>query len=91
MGGLLGTIGSTPAAGGGSITGASPHWVGTLTGDAFHPEAPCAKQALPSYATIAAAPDLKPAAGKAPAPVNHSGLMRLISQASHPAANGRTK
>ena len=84
VGGLLGTIGSTPAAGGGSITGASPQWVGTLTGDAFHPEAPCATQALPSFASTSAAPDLRPAASKAPAPVSHTGLLRLFSQASQP-------
>lgn len=54
---------ATPPPGGSSLQGARPQWVGDLTPDDFHPEAPCASQPLPNLASDTAAPDLTPAQG----------------------------
>lgn len=56
----------TPPPGGSSIEGARPQWVGDLTANDFHPEAPCARQPLPNLASGTGAPDLSPASGGQP-------------------------
>lgn len=56
---------STPPPGGSSLQGARPQWVGDLTSNDFHPEAPCASQPVPSLSSGTGAPDLGPASGDA--------------------------
>jgi virulence factor Mce-like protein len=48
----------SPGAGAGAVIGASPAWVGDLSPDAYHPEAPCANQVVPSLASPATASDM---------------------------------
>jgi virulence factor Mce-like protein len=55
-------IGLTP--GGSQIEGSSPRWLGTLTASAFHPEAPCARQPLPSLGSPAGAGGASTAAAR---------------------------
>jgi virulence factor Mce-like protein len=57
---------STPPPGRSRLEGARPQWVGDLTPDDFHPEAPCASQPLPNLASDTAAPDLTPVPGSRP-------------------------
>ena len=68
---LSGTFGgqqlvATVPPGGTALQGARPRWVGTLTAAAFHPEAQCTAQPIPSLAATTAAPDLVPAGSGAP-------------------------
>jgi phospholipid/cholesterol/gamma-HCH transport system substrate-binding protein len=68
---LSGTIGgqqvfSTMAPGGTALQGARPQWVGDLTSSAFHPEASCVAQKIPSLASPTAPPDLVPSGGGLP-------------------------
>jgi phospholipid/cholesterol/gamma-HCH transport system substrate-binding protein len=51
LGGLLGTLVGTGPPGGGSLLGARPEWIGTLTSSDFRPDVPCSTQALPSLAS----------------------------------------
>jgi hypothetical protein len=48
----IGKVGISALPGGGSLEGASPHWVGTLKPSDFRPDANCSKQAVPSLAVI---------------------------------------
>ena len=53
--GLGKVIGTLP--GGSAILGARPQWVGDLTANAFHPEAPCAIQPIPNLGSSTGPPD----------------------------------
>jgi virulence factor Mce-like protein len=68
---LSGTFGgqqlvATAPPGGTELQGVRPQWVGTLTPSAFHPEAQCASQKIPSLGSATGRPDLVPAGGGAP-------------------------
>jgi virulence factor Mce-like protein len=63
---LIGNLVGTSPPGGGSLQGASPSWVGTLSPSVFRPDVPCASQPVPSLAVPAAAPDARAVHAGAP-------------------------
>ena len=68
---LSGTFGgqqlvATAPPGGTELQGVRPQWVGTLTPSAFHPDAQCSSQRIPSLASATGRPDLVAAGGGAP-------------------------
>jgi phospholipid/cholesterol/gamma-HCH transport system substrate-binding protein len=66
IGQVLGTAPSSSS--NSAIQGVRPVWQGTLSPDAFHPEAACADQKVPSLVSAGAAPDERPIhAGSTPA------------------------
>lgn len=70
-------VGSAPP-GGSSLLGARPSWVGDLTSADFHPEAACAKQAVPTtLAAPVAASDLRSVRTPTVKPLTSSQLKRL--------------
>ncbi len=75
--GLGKVIGTLP--GGGTILGARPQWVGDLTPDAFHPEAPCVDQPLPNLGSSTVAPDFAAAGPSTPAKLTRGQLDNLIA------------
>jgi ABC-type transporter Mla subunit MlaD len=52
-------VGISP--GGGTLTGAAPHWIGTLTAADFRPDVPCTSQAVPALTPTAGGRGLSPA------------------------------
>jgi hypothetical protein len=81
VGPLIGPLVGTAPPGGGSLLGARPAWVGDLSSSAFHPEVPCATQAVPSLAAPAAAPDLHGARTPPAKILTRRDLTRLASTA----------
>ncbi|HWE32627.1 MAG TPA: MlaD family protein [Solirubrobacteraceae bacterium] len=76
--GLGKVIGTLPGAG--AILGARPQWVGDLTANVFHPEAPCASQPLPNLGSATAAPDFVATAPVTRPTLTQRAFDRLLSE-----------
>ncbi len=79
---LLGQIVGASPPGGSSLLGARPTWAGDLKPTDFRPDASCATQKLPSLASPAAAPDLRPAGAGAPNALTRRQLQRSLLTAT---------
>ncbi len=79
---LLGQLVGTSPPGGGSLAGASPAWIGTLTPSVFRPDESCASQRVPSLATPAAAPDFSARHTAVAPPVTKQEFQAMSSSAS---------
>ncbi len=79
--GLGKVIGTLP--GGGAILGARPQWVGDLTANVFHPEAPCASQPLANLGSATAAPDFVATARATRPTLTRAALDRLLTELTH--------
>jgi virulence factor Mce-like protein len=79
LGGLLGTLVGTGPPGGGSLLGARPEWVGTLTSSDFRPDVPCSTQALPSLASQTASIASRPVHSSSAPALSPAQLRQLTS------------
>jgi virulence factor Mce-like protein len=79
----IGQLVGSEVPGGGTVEGARPAWVGTLTPSVFRPDVPCSSDPLPSLAVPAAASDMRTAHSSAPAPLTtKTGLRALVTAAT---------
>ncbi|MGI8863816.1 MAG: MlaD family protein [Solirubrobacteraceae bacterium] len=77
---LLGQLVGSAPPGGGSLLGARPAWVGTLTPSVFRPDVACSTQRIPSLAAPSAAADLVARRTPGAKPLGSRGLSALISR-----------
>jgi virulence factor Mce-like protein len=90
IGQLLSTgVPSTSGGASSPIQGASPHWVGQLSADAYHPEVDCSTQRLPSFGTIGGKSDVVSVRRSPAAPsLTLHQLRRAIDRAAGRAKSG---
>ncbi len=87
LGGLLGTLVGTGPPGGGSLLGARPEWIGSLTSPDFRPDVPCSTQALPSLASKTASIAARPVRSSS-APALSPAQLRELTRARVSAGTG---
>jgi hypothetical protein len=78
----IGKLVGSELPGGGSLEGASPHWVGALKPSDFRPDVPCTTQPVPSLAAPSTAADLRTVHSPAAPAMSATRLRTLLARAS---------